>query len=107
MNALLAIAIVVVLVVVAAATAMTYHALWKVWQSVPRAQRRKHIVGQVACFTVGGGLLALLIAAPWGTKDTIIYVFGGLCVVAVLCALVGAGGAAATARRQRRRRTPQ
>jgi hypothetical protein len=46
-----------------------------------------------AGFGVGGALLGLEIAAPWGAH-TIVYVFAGLTVVAILCVLVGALGQA-------------
>ena len=105
MTIVLAITVVVVLAVVAAGTVMTYHGLWKVWQSIPRERRRRYVHVQIVLLAVSGALLALLIAAPWGTKDTLVYVFGGLCVVAIVCGLIGAGGEGVKAFRAQRRRS--
>lgn len=66
MNVLLAAGIVVVLLVVAGATVMTYYALWKIWQSIPPTQRRKHLAWQIGGFLISAGILALLITAPLG-----------------------------------------
>lgn len=105
MTVVPAVTIVVAAAVVGAGTVVVYYALWKVGQSTPRERRRRHVLVQVVLLGASGAVSALLIAAPWGAKNTAVYVFAGLCVVAIFCGLIAAGGEAAKAFRAERRRS--
>ena len=96
----------VALAITAGGLVVTYQGLWKVWQRIPRDRRRRQIVWQVSGFTVGGAGLALLIIAPWGTKDTALYVFGGVCAFVILSVFVALAGAAIQHLIRSRRRVP-
>src|ERR1700761_5164220 len=77
-------AIVLILVAIpamVAVPALTYYALSKVLQGIPRGRPRRHIMFQSVGFSVGAVLLAVLIIAPWGAHDTVLFVIGGLCLI--------------------------
>jgi hypothetical protein len=66
----------------------TFAATLKVWQGIPREQRRRHIIWQIVGFSVAAPLLAVLIIAPWGAQNTMLVVIGGLCLIIIVAVAI-------------------